>query len=277
MGNIVMRKLMIVIAVGLITADSLRKKVEKVMKMKKRPVFLGVLLFVVLTFAAGSANAAVTYGFYNTYPNEDPVNGDIGEAQFFVTVSETSVADQVLFIFENRDIGPATASSTICDIYFDDGTLLGIAELRDMDDAIDGVLGDAGVDFSQWAAAPDFPTAPANPSSVVPEFETTAGFSLDSDPANVHDWGINPGESLGVLFNLKTGMTYDSVLIALGDPTNTIDGLRIGIRAQGLFDISPDNSEHYINNPAPIPAPGAIMLGSVGIGLVGWLRRRRTL
>jgi hypothetical protein len=46
-----------------------------------------------------------------------------------------------------------------------------------------------------------------------------------------------------------------------------------------FFDIGPDdNAGLFLDNVrvhSIVPAPGAVLLGSIGVGIVGWLRRRK--
>ena len=215
-----------------------------------------VLVFVVILSTEARADL---YGFKNITNN---LAGDaaIGEAQLFVDVTDPG-GGQVLFTFSN--IGPE--ASSITDIYFDDGPLLGPPTVIDSP---------PGTSFSLFASPPNLPGW----STMVPPFEATAGFSADSDPP-AQPYGVNPGESMGILFDLEGTNTFANVIDAINlgftqpsDPSDPLDpwfsdSLRVGIHAQG-FDSG--GSEGYIMTPVP----GAVILGILGLGVAGWKLRK---
>jgi hypothetical protein len=209
------------------------------------------LLLIAIIFLIAGPTHAIQLGFYNI-TNNNPLDAAIGESQLFVDVTNP-VSNQVLFTFGNT--GPA--ASSITDVYFDDGPLFSFAGLIDADD---GTGGDAGVDFSQGASPPNLPGA----NNASPPFVTTAGFAFDSD-APTQPNGVNPGEELGILFNLLGSNSFADVIASL---TNT--SLRIGIHVQGFAS---GGSESFVNNPVPEPAT-MLLLGSGLIGLAGFGRKK---
>jgi len=205
---------------------------------------------VIFLSASAPADAAL-YSFYNI-TNTIAENVEIGISQLSVEVTDPG-SDQILFTF--RNIGDDACS--ISEVYFDDGSLLGIAELIDEGHA----GGDSGVDFEPGANPSNLPSG----NNAVPLFEATANFSSQaSNPAP--DWGVNPGEYLGILFNInseQSEQTFDNVITELNS-----GALRIGLHVTA-FELG--ESESFINT-VPIPAT-AWMFGAGLVGLIG-IRRK---
>jgi hypothetical protein len=228
--------------------------------MKLRTIIIFLLASVLFLFTVVPVQA-VRLGFDRITANvTNPANALIGETQLVVDVTDSlggnNLSDtQALFTF--RNIG--SSASSICDVYYDDGTLLGIASI---DNSSPGV-----VLFSQGASPGDLPGG----ENLSPPFVTTADFLAESDAGagGVAAHGVNPGEYLGILFDLQFVPTQ----LYLEDVFNDLisGALRIGIHVQAFPD---GGSENFANNtngfldPQAIPEPATMLL--LGSGLIGF-------
>ena len=163
-------------------------------------------------------------------------------------------SNEVLFTFNNN---PGLISEGgITEVYFSDGTLLGISSIiNDLDNVI----------FEEWAKPKDLPGG----SDLEPPFtgeNTTALFSAEESKKG--NWAaVDPGESLGIVFNLLPSKSFTDVIEAIHFGfTNPWDSgiLRIGIHVQEINGVEGDS---FILKSAPVP--GAVVLGLLGLCAAG--------
>lgn len=219
---------------------------------------LSGLAFSAHVFAA----ASTTYSFVGVGdPSASSVNVATGMASLSVEVIDLGVAvsgnNQVAFRFTNA------SSSSLTDVYFDDGALLGISSISDSGTT---------VDFSKLASPGNLPGG----NNLTPGFTSTAGFSADSNPPASPN-GVTSGEWLTITFDLQSGKDYWSVIDALALPNSGGTGdLRIGLHVQSFAD---GGSESFVNAPdgisAPVPEAETYAMLLVGLGLVGFMVSRR--
>ena len=209
------------------------------MKQMQRALLGAAAMLLMATSAS-----ATQFTFTNITNNG---NTDIS-GQLTVDVTAGTVAGTVDFLFKNN-VGIA---SSVAEIYFDDGTLLGISS----------VTNGTGTNFTGGSANPgDLPGG----NTLATPFVTTAGFLAESSGANAN--GINAAtESVTITFTLINGKTFADTIAALEGGVD----LRIGLHVRSIGTTG--GSDSYVNNPGggdPSVPDGGTTVSLLGLALAG--------
>jgi hypothetical protein len=221
-----------------------------------------------LLSAAGSASADQTFGFGYLPDGSGGLSAaNVSGSQFTMTVSDGGVSSgisHVNFTFRNM----SSVGSFISDIYFQDGTLLGITDL------IGGQL-QTDVQFTEGANPQNLPGG----NSI--GWVTSRQFSVQPDsPAPQNGITNNGTDYLVVTFSLLNSLTYQDTINRLnntllngyhstGDPAT--DGLRVGFHVQGYSGPGAGSGSFILTS---VPLPQTSMLAMCGLGVVAVRRRR---
>jgi hypothetical protein len=127
---------------------------------------------------------------------------------------------------------------------------------------------------------------------IIGYYDENAGF--DSDNPNIHYrmniWSNVAGDLLPVNTGSFTGDVFSSDdvygVFSWGDTgVDRVFGVDRGSITDDIFflkytpntPVTLDPGIYWFSHDATIPAPAAVLLGGLGVGLTGWLRRRRVL
>lgn len=222
-------------------------------------------LLILATAFAGSMStplAAAQYGFACISGNDPAACAD-GTSRLTMDV-QSAAGNRVDFTFRNL----SQLGSSITEIYFDDGTLLGIASVFDSG---------AGVTYSQvGSSAP--PDLPAGNALSLP-FHVTAGFVVDTGSGgntkgveNRLDAGVQ--EFVTIRFDLINGRSFADTLTALDGPLGDGLDLRVGLHVRGF---AVGGSESFVNLPVatPVPEPAQWAMLVAGLSFLAARRRRK--
>ncbi len=197
-----------------------------------------VIFTLVCTLGVGSTFATI-YPFEIFTDNGD-FNDDPGINMYMDVYNGGNVAK---FTFYND----SAVQSTITNIYFDDGTLIG---------ATLGIIDGPGTDFDE-----NEPNPSNLPSGNTIGFDADREFNIGPEPAPPAN-GINnigAGEWVTIEFDLVGG-TLQDVLDELNNGS-----LRVGIRIQNFTDGSSES--------AVVPEPATVLM--FGLGGLALLRKRK--